>query len=273
MSRICLMNGSPAPPHISVYDTGFLRGHAAFEYLRTYESVPFHLDDHITRLEQSCERLGIACPTDLVRESVASGIELCGAKSIGIKIVVTAGESHDGFSYGGRPEVILLAEALTWKRSPDIALLTMPFERPLHECKTLFYAPAIVGMREAKRAGADDVLFVSREGMVLETGRANFFCVVGGRVVTPRNGVLGGVTRKIVSELLGAEERDVSVEEVMGCEGAFITSTTQEIVPVTHIDGVEMKASRDVALAIDLFDEYVKNFLKLRCTNFSDCTM
>ena len=45
--------GSAEDAQISIFDRGFLYGDSVYEVIRTYQGVPFELDRHLKRLEES----------------------------------------------------------------------------------------------------------------------------------------------------------------------------------------------------------------------------
>ena len=63
--------------------------------------------------------------------------------------------------------------------------------------KTLSYAVNMAAIREAKRRGADDAIFVSSDGIVLEAPTASLILRFGDRFVTPapNGGILHGTTQ------------------------------------------------------------------------------
>jgi len=85
-------------------------------------------------------------------------------------------------------------------------------------------------------------LIVDPSGEILEGFSSNFYLVRGGSLVTAGEGVLEGVTRRIVLAL--AAERGVPVriaapraDELPQAEEAAISSSSRGLVPVVSIDG------------------------------------
>jgi branched-chain amino acid aminotransferase len=80
---------------------------------------------------------------------------------------------------------------------------------------------------------------------VLEAPTASLFYVAGdGELCTPplEDHILASITRDAVLRLTGAEERAVTRDEVLGCEEAFLASTTREVQPVAQIEDAELAA-------------------------------
>jgi branched-chain amino acid aminotransferase len=75
---------------------------------------------------------------------------------------------------------------------------------------------------------------------VLEATRSNFFVFRGDTLITPRTGVLIGITRNVVLSLARGrftiEERPILLEELSTVDEAFLTSSSKEITPIVQID-------------------------------------
>jgi branched-chain amino acid aminotransferase len=112
--------------------------------------------------------------------------------------------------------------------------------RALPEAKTANYVAAIRALKEAACYGASDALFVNEQDHVLEATRSNFFIFRGDTLITPRTGVLIGVTRNVVLGLardrFAIEERPIQLEELFIADEAFLTSSSREITPIVQID-------------------------------------
>ena len=72
---VVLVDGAdrdPAAPAVAPLDPGLL-GQGVYESIRTYDGVPFGLDEHLERLADGAAALAIACPVDGARARGAGG--------------------------------------------------------------------------------------------------------------------------------------------------------------------------------------------------------
>src|SRR5579859_2142180 len=237
----------PNEAQISINDIGVLRGYSAFESLRTYNRRPFHLDAHLDRLYRSTELIDLGMPyerhflADIVREIIARNSYAHAA----IRMLVTGGESEDGIMpLPGRAGLAVLitplAERDMERFARGCALITSRLQRDTPEAKTGNYLAAVRSLKEAKRRDATDALFVNEQNHVLEATRSNFFVFRGDTLITPREGILHGITREVVLELarerFAIEERPILLDELPQVDESFITSSSKEITPVVRID-------------------------------------
>jgi para-aminobenzoate synthetase/4-amino-4-deoxychorismate lyase len=99
--------------------------------------------------------------------------------------------------------------------------------------------------RSRAETGADDVLVVDEDSLLLECGAANVFVVLDGEVVTPPldHRILPGVVRGHVLDLLRRRavpvtERPVALAELARAREVFTTSSVRGVQPVAGVDGV-----------------------------------
>lgn len=231
---------------ISINDVAVLRGYSAFESLRTYNRRPFHLDEHLNRLYRSAELIELEIPwsrehiTAIVQEIIARNFY----RHATVRLLVTGGETEDGILPVGKPMLVVLISPLGERDmerfAQGIKLITTSLQRTAPEAKTTSYVSAIRALKEAKRRHATDALFVNEQGHVLEATRSNCFIFRDDTLVTPRAGILIGITRNVVLNLARGrfpiEERPILFDELPKADEAFITSSAREIVPVVQID-------------------------------------
>ncbi len=236
----------PGKATISINDIAVLRGYSVFESLRTYDRRPFHLDQHLVRLYRSAKLIEMEIPwtTEQIAEVVREIIARNTYRHAAIRLLVTGGESDDGILPSGKPLLAVLITPLGERDMERFAkgckLITTKLQRISPEAKTANYIAAVRALKEAVRRDAADALFVNERENVLEATRSNFFIFRGDILVTPRRGILIGITRNVVLELarssFAVEERPILLEELALADEAFITSSSKEITPVVQID-------------------------------------
>src|SRR5215204_4030180 len=109
--------------------------------------------------------------------------------------------------------------------------------------KSTSYAVNMAAEAEAQRRGADDALFVDRDGIVLEGPTTNVWWRSGKTLYTPSLdlGILAGVTRAVLLELAADGGYEVAqgpyeLERLDGAEEIFTSSSVREVMPVTALD-------------------------------------
>jgi branched-chain amino acid aminotransferase len=226
--------GPAGEARVPATDPGLLRGDGAFEVLRLYEGRPFALEEHLARLRRSCENLRLDADLDALRADVARLLEAAGGgpEHGCLRIVLTR---------GGRR--LLLIEPLPDHGAPArLVSVTYSPTRVLDGVKSLSYAANMLATRLAQERGGDEALLVTPHGRVLEAPTSSLFWVAGGVLSTPplSDHILASITRSLVIELSGAEERPCTLDELLAADEAFLASTTREVQPVAAIDGVEL---------------------------------
>lgn len=239
---------------VSVFDVGFRSGEGIFETLRVYGERPFRLDAHLDRAEDGAAALGFDLgPRDRTRDACLSTARAnagrLGAESV-LRLTATPGPIAPDSPFPGTPsgEPTLVVTSHPLRVPPDlydrgVRAVTVPWRRELPRVKTVSYVASAVARRHAREQGADDALFTDAAGAcVLEGAASNLFVVVDGHLLTPpAEDVLAGVTRAVVLEAaaeegIEVEERHVRLDELHGCDEAFLTATTREVVPLVAVD-------------------------------------
>lgn len=229
----------------SVDDVGILRGYGIFDYFKAYGSTPIFMKEHLDRFEKSADLMGIKVPyTRSVIEKAIQRILLQNNHPFsGIKLLLTGGNSPDGFS-AGKPNLVILNNAATETDQvhyqKGASLMTYQFFRDFPSIKTTNYAAAVMLEPVWKKEGHIDVLY--HDGIwVSEVSRSNVFIVSGNRLITNEFGVLPGITRMKVIELANAlgfevEVRPISLNELKFSHEVFITSTNKKVMPIVKLD-------------------------------------
>ena len=252
-SNISYINGefiSIENASIPINDLGIQRGYGVFDFLRVAGNKPFFIDDHLDRFFYSAEvmRLKIKQERTELKSIIQELINTNKLNHSGIRLILTGGESVDGYIISD-PRLSIIQQSL--KPPPDklpdtgIKLVSNEYQRQLPHVKTTDYLMAIWLQPWMKEKNADDILY-HQNGYISECPRSNFFIINKENIlVTPKEKILHGITRKKVIEIvkkLGIEiqERDIHLNEIENAKEAFITSSTKRILPVAKIDEFEM---------------------------------
>lgn len=233
---------------ISAFDLSVIRGFGVFDFLRTYNRKPFLLEPHIDRFFNSAKELGIVLPKskEEIAAIVAEGIAKNSLSDFNIRMVATGGVGPDGVTPGTPSLIVMFTEAHDYPAhfyEKGVKVITYPHLRTFPTAKTLNYLAAIVALQMARNNDAIEAVYTDNALRILEGTTSNFFAVLNGRLVTPKNDILIGITRGVVLELaheLGVtvEEREISTSEIPTFQEAFITASNKEVMPVVMIDEV-----------------------------------
>ncbi|GAB4192528.1 MAG: branched-chain-amino-acid transaminase [Simkaniaceae bacterium] len=261
---------------ISLFDLGLMRGYGIFDYLRTYQRIPFHLEDHLIRFETSARSIGISLPKTLkeIENIIFQMLEKVPFEECSIKLLLTGGESESGIHYEEKPTLAIAVFPFSSnfplsKYEKGIALMGITHERPYPACKTLYYLPAVLALKKAAKKNFDDVLYVNAQGEILEASTSNFFAFKNDVLITPSEGILPGITREVVMHLAkkayAIERRKVFFHEMPQFDEVFISASNKEIVPVVRIDNFIIGKGRvgfRTRRLMDQFKEYASNTFK-----------
>ena len=242
---------------VSVFDHGFLYGDGVYETLRAYRGRVFKLAEHLARLERSASRIHLHLPasperlTDLVREALRRN-QLSDSY---LRITVSRGTGEIGLDPALCKAPTLVIIAKPFQPYPEsiyaegVAVILARTRRNLPEAlppqvKSLNFLNNILAKMEATAAGAHEALMLNHRGDVTEGTTSNVFVVQEGRLRTPsvECGILDGITRELVLQLaselnIPSEEARLSIADLLRAEECFLTNTTQEVLPVTRVDG------------------------------------
>jgi branched-subunit amino acid aminotransferase/4-amino-4-deoxychorismate lyase len=246
MKRYILNDSLVAKPEakIAVSDLALLRGYGIFDFFRLEGLKPLFLEDHLDRFFRSAARLRLPSPVarEGLRSLVLAMIRENKMKDSAVRIVLTGGDSSDGYSIGA-PTLIGINEpvarpAHTYLEN-GIKVMPCAYVRDIPDVKTLNYSMGIYMQPDIAAVGASDVLY-HFQGQVSELSRSNFYIVTqSGTIVTPDKNILPGITRKkilqIAQQEFDVEERTLYLDEVYAASECFISGTTKTVMPVTQV--------------------------------------
>lgn len=252
-----------ASPSLSVLDRSFLHGDSVYEVWRTYDGAIFAYDEHWERLARSAAALHLTLPFDaaglrreLLRTAQAFVEQTGHVGPLYLRAQISRGAGPLGLdpALAGPTTFVILAQRLRLPRPDKLrAGLILTIARELRRNPPESLNPAwktgnglnvLLGLREARARGADDVLLLNHEGQVTEASSSNVFFVRKNAIVTPplSSGLLGGITRRWMIERIAprlgvtALEEPVRPADLAYFDSCFLTSTTRDLSPVAAID-------------------------------------
>jgi branched-chain amino acid aminotransferase len=220
---------------LPVTDEGLLRGDGVFEVVRLYGGVPYAMDAHWARMQQSAENLRLPLDLDALKPEVHALLEQAESDDAVLRMLVTR---------GGR-RIALIEDPKDLPDTVAAATVTFAPTRILDGVKSLSYGGNMLATRVAKEAGADEARLVTPHGRVLEGPTCSFFYALGGdELFTPplEDHILDSITRRLVIDVTGATERITSRDDLREMTEAFYASTLREVHPVHAIDGEPLPA-------------------------------
>ena len=237
---------------IGVEDRGFQFGDGIYEVFKFLGGRPIFLPQHFRRMQHGLAVLDIASPwNERELASIVDELLLRTTFDDGIVYVqVTRGDcerSHFA-PESVPPTAIAYSRAFSFpdaaKKSAGVAVVTT---RDLRwgrcDLKSINLLGNFMAKRDARRAGAAEALLL-RDRFVTEGASSSFFAVIDRRLVTHPNGVeiLPGTIRDQVVTLalrsgIRVDERPLRDDELYRLDEAFLTSTTQGVMPIVTIDG------------------------------------
>lgn len=281
MTRTVYLNGQWLPEDqakISIFDRGYVFADAIYEVTAVIGGKLLDYPGHAARLKRSLEAVGIPMPVseDVLLDAHHEIVARNGLEEGLIYLQVSRGAEDRDFVFSDNltPTLSMFTQAKSVLVNPTIdrglKVITMPEGRWMNrQIKTVQLLYSSLAKMEAKKQGADDVLFVE-DGLITEASSANFHIITADGVLVTRqlsNALLHGITRGSVLGLaakanLSFEERAFSVEEALSATEAFVTSATSFVMPVVSIDGKAIGTGKPGAQTQVLRKIYIEDQLE-----------
>jgi branched-subunit amino acid aminotransferase/4-amino-4-deoxychorismate lyase len=219
------------------------RSYAVYEFFRIHNGHAFYFERHMDRLFRSLEILRLNIKFD--RKELQDIIYKLIAKNEMADFYIKIYAIPQDISNLDTPSNLFILPCQVADYDDEIykngaSLLMKEYCRFLPEAKSTNYIASVFWQKEMKSINAVDVLFY-QNNTILECSRGNIFIVKNGKVSTPSENILKGISRSIVIDLMTQnsipfEERDISAEELFEADEAWISSTTKLVIPVVKIN-------------------------------------
>jgi 4-amino-4-deoxychorismate lyase len=257
-------------PALRVAELSTQRGDGIFETLSVVNGHPQEVEPHISRLVNSAQICELPVPNPAQwRAAIALAVEnLPRDGELALKFVLSRGVEH-----GPAPTAWLHATQAPdhreiRARGVKVVTLDRGYPRGVAErapwllmgAKTLSYAVNMAALREAKRRGADDTIFLTTDGFVMEGPTSSVILRSAGAYVTPApsGAILHGTTQQSLFEHLveqgeRVEYRDVTVDELRQADAAWLVSSVRLAVAVTELDGLSFPVDAERTRAFNAY--------------------
>lgn len=265
-------------PQLMATDQGATRGDGVFESLLAVAGHPRKLQAHLDRLEGSARLLDLRIPgQDSWRLAIATALTEYRAKHPAadpaedeavVKLLVTRGvEGSSGPTCWVQVSPVPATGRRQRETGVDVILLDRGYDSEAGErapwlllgAKTLSYAVNMAALRYAHKQGADDVIFTSADGRVLEGPTSTVLLAHvqtvddGGvsrtvkRLITPRldSGILPGTSQGALFAAAKAAGWELGYgplepQDLLDADAVWLISSIRLLAPVNHIDGKEI---------------------------------
>ena len=256
-SPVLYVNGRLTPvddARVSALDRGFTLADGVFETMVAVDARVFRLADHLGRLRQGATLLQISLPPDAgLTAAIEATLRANGHPRSIARLTATRGvDTGRGLAVAGdgSPTLVIRVTPRTLAASPPAGLRVVLAEArrndmsPLSRIKSLAYTDGVLARLDARRAGADDALFLNTAERLACGTSSNLFVVRDGVLMTPpvSEGVLPGVARRTVLEVAASvgipcAERPLPLADVDAAQEVFLTNVVTGLVPVVVVEG------------------------------------
>ncbi len=271
----------PDEPVVTADDLGLTRGDGCFDSARVVTDPTGHatvvdLDGHLDRLAASARTMELANPPrDQWRALVVQAVAAWSTPGEAVlKLVLTRGREWrpdagptalvtitsrgpapaSSAGDGGPPRTIT---AVTLSRGhPSDAFTDAPWL--LGGVKTLSYVVHAAATREARRRGADDVVFTSTDGYALDGPTSGLLVARDGALLSTPTGGTGILESLTVAAIFGAARAEghathyelVPVEHLFTADAVWLVSSGRGPALITTLDGRTLRADADLAARV-----------------------
>ena len=241
---------------IPLLDFGFLRSDANQDTVSVWRGQFFRLEDHLDRFERNIAKLRMTCPHDRAAQRAILNrcVALTGLRDAYVQMLMTRGRppigSRDIRLCENRYIVfclpyISIASPERQKEGLDLAvskIVRIPPETVDPTIKHYHWLDFEMSLFDAYDRGCDTTVLVDRDGNLTEGPGFNIFLVKGGRLLTPDDGVLDGMTRRTLFELCAETNLAYTMEKIPAAalgqaDEVFLSSTAGGVMPVRSVDG------------------------------------
>lgn len=238
--------------NVDIEDRGYQFGDGVYEVIRVYNGKLFTVKEHLQRLVESAEKIGMKLPYTVDEMTVH------------LEALIEKNELHLGtiymqFSRGVAPRGHAFpSKDVSYTYVAYTREVPRPVENMQAGVKTIVVEDIrwllchikslnLLGNLLAKQKAVESGCFEAiqhRNGMVTEGSLSNISIVKDGKIIThPANHlILNGITRQKMLEIcrkndLPYAEEEYTLDDLYNADEVFLTGTTVEVMPIVEIEG------------------------------------
>lgn len=250
---------------VPINNIEFIYGFGVYENLKLRNNILYFARMHIERLLHSARFISLehCFIEEHINQYINELIKKNGIKTANIKILLLgARKPQDAAIY-----IFLLNPKFTDRKlyKTGAEVLSVKYERQFPQAKTLNMLGSYLAHTKAREENCYDAILIDNRGNALESTRTNFFAIKDKILYTaPKERILNGVTRQTVIHTAiengyKVKEKLVQYKNLSSYDGAFLTSTSSKILPLSKIDGITLEIPENLKKLIALYNGFLKN--------------
>lgn len=259
-----------AEPVIPIDERGHQFGDGVYEVIRVYKGKPFMLNEHIDRLFISAKAIKLRLEYDkgYFNDLIHQSIKVSGLLESKIYLQITRGIAPRNHLFPEAPvsvtltvnEIIPISSVFL---ENGVKAIFHNDERWANcHIKSLNLLPNLLAKQTAQEEGCFEAI-LHQGDWITEGSISNIFIVKSGTVYTPplSKKILAGITRFVVKQI--CEELSIDIieqpfqkKDVLEADEVFMTSTTNEIVPIVEVEGIKIGPGKPGELTDTLYKQF-----------------
>jgi branched-chain amino acid aminotransferase len=259
LHRFLLHNDAVLDTHertLGAGQVGLLNGWGVFSTIRVAGGVLFAYERHWARMQHDAVRMRVPFPAkaEWLKSRLLRLVETNSAADATLRVAVV--RNRGGLFEGPDLErdfdvVAFTCDLNPWGESARLGI--KPHARHAQNefagAKITSWAQNLAWYEQAHQNGFDEVVLLNERGEVSECTSANIFVISEREAATPplSSGCLPGITRALLLEEVRAPgisvvERTLTPADLERADQVLITSTTRDLLPISHIQGLKVKS-------------------------------
>lgn len=242
-----------------------------YEVIRIIDGIPLYLEEHLKRLIKSADLLNIKMDKSYeeLTDEIKKLIDINNEYNLNVKILCLRGDKKVEDIYVYFIKSFYPPESMY---KEGINTIVYESERKNPNAKTFNKQLRQNISIELEKRNAFEALLLNNDDEITEGSRSNVFFVKDEKLFTPpSNEVLLGVTRSKIIQLcrlgnIDIIEQEISLDSIEEYDGAFITGTSVNVLPIKNVDEIKFNSSRNDTInkVIGIYERDKKDYINKR---------